>query len=477
MLMTILAPLIVFGLVVFVHELGHFIAAKALGVYAPRFSIGFGPALFKRKRGETEYIVAALPLGGYVRMASRHDEESAILEGGNEEQLAVERKASGDWDPEAMIPFGPKPVPEDRWFESKPLWARVIILLAGVTMNVLLAWVVLTSQALYFGRTTVPTTEVGAVRAVAAMPQLATALQKGDTVRRVNGVEVHSWNEVQRQLLAARDSVSFTTQRGVTAVPIGVDGSALEQLANAFDFHVSTVLDSVLAGQPGAKAGLQRGDRVVSIAGQPVTDWSDLVQHVSSSPGVPLAFVIDRGGQQQALTITPRAFAERDAATGKPKTIGRIGAMPKSPAVRERMGLLDAIAGGARGTVAIGATVLGTVRDLATHRVSPKQLGGPVAIARASVAAAQDGLATLFRLIALLSVNVAILNLLPIPILDGGQILINVLETAKGGAFSMRTREWFLRVGLAFLGLIFVLVMYNDIARLVHDLQQRLFAG
>src|SRR5213076_255988 len=124
-MLALLAPILVFGLVIFVHELGHFLAAKAVGVYAPRFSIGFGPALFRFRRGETEYILAALPLGGYVRMASRLDEETAFLEGGNENG---EKKAHpAGWDPEAMIPFGPKPVPENRWFESKPLWARLVI--------------------------------------------------------------------------------------------------------------------------------------------------------------------------------------------------------------------------------------------------------------------------------------------------------------------------------------------------------------
>src|SRR5829696_5900664 len=136
-MLSILAPILVFGLVVFVHELGHFLAAKWLGVYAPRFSIGFGPALFRRRRGETEYILAAFPLGGYVRMASRHDETAAALEGGSEEAAKL---AASDprYDPNAMIPFGPLPVPEHRWFESKPLPARLYILLAGVTMNILL---------------------------------------------------------------------------------------------------------------------------------------------------------------------------------------------------------------------------------------------------------------------------------------------------------------------------------------------------
>src|SRR5687768_1136078 len=140
-MLTWLAPLIVFGLVVFVHELGHFLAAKATGVYAPRFSIGFGPALWKRRWGETEYVLAALPLGGYVRMASRHDEAAASLEGGSE-QASARASDDPDFDPQAMIPFGPKPIPEHRWFESKSLAARLFIMLAGVTMNALLALVI-----------------------------------------------------------------------------------------------------------------------------------------------------------------------------------------------------------------------------------------------------------------------------------------------------------------------------------------------
>ena len=141
--MAFLAPILVFGLVIFVHELGHFLAAKAVGVYAPRFSIGFGPSIFRFRRGETEYILAWLPLGGYVRMASRHDAEAAFIEGGNEEQTA-RKETDKDYDPDAMIPFGPKPVPENRWFESKPLWARIFIMIAGVVMNIVLALLVAT---------------------------------------------------------------------------------------------------------------------------------------------------------------------------------------------------------------------------------------------------------------------------------------------------------------------------------------------
>src|SRR5688572_19533715 len=181
-----LAPLLVFGLVVFVHELGHFLAAKAVGVYAPRFSIGFGPALFRKRRGETEYVLAAFPLGGYVRMASRHDEASAFLEGGSEESSKRAENEPG-YDPNAMIPFGPKPVPEHRWFESKPLWARLYILLAGVTMNLLLGIAVAIGLAVHFGKPYIPTREIGAVRPIHGQPILSSAVQPGDSLLRVNG--------------------------------------------------------------------------------------------------------------------------------------------------------------------------------------------------------------------------------------------------------------------------------------------------
>src|ERR1041385_545910 len=190
-MLAILAPILVFGLVIFIHELGHFIAAKAVGVYAPRFSIGFGPALFRTRRGETEYILAALPIGGYVRMASRLDEETAFLEGGNETTNAEKAEEKKDWDPEAMIPFGPKPVPESRWFESKPLPARLLIMIAGVTMNIVLAIVIISIMAMHTGRDVLPTTTVGAVKVPAAMPALA-QLHTGDTDRKSTTSELQS---------------------------------------------------------------------------------------------------------------------------------------------------------------------------------------------------------------------------------------------------------------------------------------------
>lgn len=385
-----LAPILVFGLVVLVHELGHFIAAKWLGVYAPRFSIGFGPALWRRRRGETEYIIAALPLGGYVRMASREDEATAFLEGGSEAKAAAAGEGGGgavevkpkDWDPEAMIPFGPKPVPANRWFESKPLWARLIILSAGVTMNWVLAFGVYTGLYAGNGRPRIP-----------------------------------------------------------------------------------PVVDSIVAGRPAERAGLLVGDSIVAVNGQEVTRWSEVTSRVAVSSGRELALDVDRQGQRVTIRVTPEASIDTNPETGRPRDIGRIGAA--ATARLERLTLVESAGAGWTETWARGASVVRVIGGLVTGQVSVTQLGGPIAIARISVVAARSGFETLFLLIAFLSINIAVLNLLPIPILDGGQILLHVAETIRGSAFSARTREYILRVGLVAIALLFALVMFNDLKGLV----------
>ena len=375
-----LAPIVVFGIVVFVHELGHFLAAKAVGVYAPRFSIGFGPALWRRRRGETEYIVAALPLGGYVRMASRDDEATAFLEGGTEEQGAAAGAGRPDWDPDAMMPFGPKPVPQHRWFESKSLLARLFILIAGVSMNAALAIAMSTSVFAVWGRPYVP-----------------------------------------------------------------------------------AVVDSLVAGRPAEAAGFQRGDSIVAVDGRPVRRWDEVLERVSGAPGRAITIEVVRGGERRGINVRPEPTPFRDPATGLESTVGRIGAAPVNRQFREPMSIAASMREGWNGTWRMAGGIVQVVRGLFTGDVPTSQLGGPVAIARVSVEAARGGLENLMLLIAFLSINVAVLNLLPVPILDGGQILLNVLEAAKGSAFSARTREMILRAGLVAIALLFALVMFNDL--------------
>jgi regulator of sigma E protease len=462
-MMALLAPVFVFGLVIFVHELGHFLAAKSVGVYTPRFSIGFGPALFRRRRGETEYILAAFPLGGYVRMASRHDEATAFLEGGSEETLAEKMKADPSYDPEAMIPFGPKPVPEHRWFESKPLWARLYILLAGVTMNILLGLVVAIGLAMYYGRPIVATRVVGAVRPINGQPVLA-GIQPGDTLVRVNGQPVASWSQAVRAIVASTNEVALQTNRGSVTVPLrGPGAPTAEQVALALDYRLPPVIGDLVPGDAAAKAGFEPGDSIVAIDGAPIRTWSDMVARVAGSAGTELTFEVRRKGALQTLQVTPKGTTTAHPATGeRAENVGKIGAFAPDITVRERVSVGEALQLGSRTTWFMATSIVTTVKDLVTRKVSVDQLGGPIAITRASVQAARSGMETLFYLIALLSVNVAILNLLPIPILDGGQVLINVLESARGRAFSLRTREYILRGGLFFILALFVLVMFND---------------
>ena len=378
-MLTWLAPIIVFGLVVFVHELGHFIAAKLTGVYAPRFSIGFGPALLKRRIGETEYVLAALPLGGYVRMASREDEATAFLEGGSENSAVRAANPDDGYDPNAMIPFGPKPIPESRWFESKPLIARLFIMLAGVTMNALLAYFIYVGLLLHSG-----------------FP---------------------------------------------TPIPIAA---------------------AVTAGKPAAAAGIQVGDSIATLNGRPLQSWETLLDSIGASAGRSLDLGIVRHGQTMEVRVTPAAEVTLDPRTGVKRPLGRIGMVASEGFIP--ISVPHAFSAAWSLTMDNGGRIFSALGALA-HGVGVSELGGPIAIAQVSVQAARGGIETLLLLVALISINVAVFNLLPIPILDGGQILLNVAETIKGSAFSTQTRERILKGGLLIIGLLFVTVMFNDISR------------
>lgn len=463
-----LAPIIVFGLVVFVHELGHFMAAKLFGVYAPRFSVGFGPALWRKRWGETEYVLAALPLGGYVRMASREDETAASLEGGNEEASRL-REGDKGYDPDALMPFGPRPVPADRQFESKPLWQRLVIMVAGVTMNIVLALLAFTFLVKWEGRTIIETRTVAAVRPLAWAPGLAGEVTLGDTIVAVGGRPVATWNEVREAIAEAPDTlVTIRTQRATATVPAGPPGGTRRrQLNDALAPLFPPIVGSVTSGAPAGRAGLQRGDTIVAIGGKSLADWSEIPALISPSAGREIELVVARGGERRTIRVTPDSVGERDPQSRKMVYRGVIGVLPQAPSRRQAVTIGEAAAGGWRATWGSTAMVVVVVRDLLLGRVSLKQLGGPIAITRASVDAARDGLSSFVSLLAFISVNLAVMNLLPIPILDGGQIVMNLAEAVKGRPFSMRTREYIARAGLLVLLLLFVVVTFNDLRRLL----------
>jgi regulator of sigma E protease len=384
-----IAPLLVFGLVVFVHELGHFLAAKLTGVYAPVFSLGWGSRLFGVRRGETDYRVSLIPLGGFVRMASRDDESMAGIEGGSERGTlgaAVERPADVSpalWDDQSMAPFGPKAVPADRWVENKSTSARIFILSAGVLMNIVLTLVV--STGIYY--------------------------RAGNT-------------------------------------------------------YVPAVIDSVVPGAPAAVAGLTGGDRIVGINGRPIRAWDELLDEVAPVTSGTLRVEVQRGDTRFSRDLTPQVAEIDDPVTGAKKTVGRIGIQVRASTVNEKLNLVGAMSAGGLATWRMAKSVASVLGGLASGQVSAKNLGGPIQIARTSVQAAKRGSETLWSLIAFLSLNIAILNLVPIPVLDGGQILLVLAERVKGSAFSAGVREGFARVGvLAVLALI-MLVTFNDLRNL-----------
>ncbi|MBC7843937.1 MAG: site-2 protease family protein [Gemmatimonadaceae bacterium] len=385
-ILPVLAPLLVFGLVVFVHELGHFLAAKLVGVYAPVFSLGWGRRIWGFRRGETDYRLSIFPLGGYVRMASREDEAMASFEGGTtrgalEDDTTQPKGEPGvPWDPEALAPFGPKPVPSNRWFESKPLWAKVFVLLAGVTMNFILA--------------------IGVVMAL--------------------------------------------VMTGGVANP-------------------APLIGSVLPGTPAAAAGLAAGDSVLTIDKAPIGVWKDLVAAVTVRPGVPLQFVVMRAGAPVTLTVTPSATVDTNPTTGAVRSLGRIGA----GGARIRLGVGPAFLEAVDGTWETVVATVDVVGGLLRGKVSPKQLGGPLMIAQASVQRAQSGgLEGVLDLLALISVNIAVLNLLPVPVLDGGQVLLATLESARGRPLGDRARGLVMYAGVGVVLLLLITTTFNDVARI-----------
>ena len=375
------APLLVLGLVIFVHELGHFLAAKMTGVYAPRFSLGWGKPLWSFRRGETEYALSALPIGGYVRMASKEDETASALEGGGESD---EAERSKHWDEQSMIPHGPHPVPADRWFESKSLSARLMILLAGVFMNVLLALVV--------------------------------------------SMGVYGWY-----------------------------GKG----------YVTPVAETIVADKPAALAGVQAADSIVAIDGVPVARWSEVLDAVSAAPGRELRFELVRDGQRLTIPITPEPQEIATPPAGEMQVVGRIGLGPKGTVIREPVGMTEAVVGGWNATWNMAGSVVTVLGGLFRGSVSVSQLGGPVEIVRQSVNAAQSGAENLWLLVAFLSINLAVLNLLPIPLLDGGQIVLQLAEGIWRRPFPPMVREWYARIGLAAIAVLFLTVTFNDLKRLV----------
>lgn len=452
MFLTIAAFILVLGVLIFVHEAGHFIAAKAVGIQVLRFSLGFGKPLVLVRRGETEYVIATIPLGGYVKMAGLEDEGvQGELEGGA-----------------ADVPVDPA-----RAFDRKPVWARMIVILAGVSMNFLLAVGIFGGLATTVGERHFATALVDTVVVDSLPPGAARALvtlRPGDSITTINGRRVQYWEQVV-------DTLEF----GAYPVSLGVAGRAAPlvidvrsptdrvrlAIAQSIDPSIPAVIEEVSAASPASRAGFEAGDRVVGVDTASIRSWTQFTAIVRAHAGDSLMVRVQRAGREVTLRVVPDRRMVTDPRTGGQVMGGYAGVAPAYPEFHERVSLDQAVPAGVRGALGAVVKVVKSVQGLANGRASVRDLGGPIAIADMSGRAARLGLEVLLGFIALLSVNLAVLNLLPIPVLDGGQFVFLVAEGLRRRPLSLQLRLRLTQFGFVFIVLLMTFVIGNDLLRYV----------
>jgi regulator of sigma E protease len=448
--LTILATLVVIGVLVFVHEFGHFVAAKLAGIYVHRFSLGLGGPIrwLSFRRGETEYAVSWLPLGGYVKMASNMEDPAS---------MSLEGRADGAG------------VPPDRVFEAKPVWLRMIVILAGVAMNVLFGWIVYTGISLGYGVPELPVTRVARVDTV-ALPAGARSLSavRSDRIVRVAGIAVDSWDAMQRAWLAAPTDTFSVELSGAGTLAVNLPTpEERRQALRALEPDLPAVIADVVSGRPGAKAGLAAGDTILAFNGEPVTLWTDLVDRIAPRAGQEIELLIGREGGRLTVRATPAAETQTDSA-GVARTVGRLWITgPLTPERRVPVPFGKAVADGARRTALVSTLIVSTVRGLLTGAVPTRELGGPISIGVMAGESARRGGEAFLSFMAFISVNLAILNLLPIPVLDGGQFLFLLAEAVTRRPVTGKVREWLGLAGLVVIVLLMILAFSNDIRRLL----------
>jgi regulator of sigma E protease len=461
MLITVAAFIVILGVLIFVHELGHFLTAKLVDIEVPRFSIGFGPRLIGFKKGETEYVISLLPLGGYVKMAGM--EEMEVIEGKERHT-----EPAGVVDVGVLSAPASTPVRGPRDFESKPLPARALVISAGVLMNVLFAWLVYTVSALAWG-VEPPEPANLAQPLAAALPAGARALASVPSGTRILGVgdtRVRNWSDVARALETAPAgpiAVRFQEVPPVT-ITLPADARARKELLHALQPVQEPVVGGIQEGSAAEQAGLRPGDRILAAAGAPIRYWQDLVRDVQPHAGQPITLTVQRGGAPVQLTATPRAASDT-LPSGTVRSVGRLGIVPVMPAP-VRPGLGGAVTHGARETWRMIALVLKFLKDMVTGHQSPRNLGGPIMIFQISGQVARAGLQTFLAFLALFSVNLAVLNLLPIPVLDGGHLLFIGIEAVRGRALTLEQRSRLMQVGFVLVVALMVWAVANDVLRL-----------
>ncbi len=441
--MTILYAVVLLGILIFVHEFGHFLFAKLLGVKVERFSLGFGPRVVGRTVGETEYRISAFPLGGYVKMLGEEP---------GEELEESERS---------------------RAYNFQPVCKRAVIVFAGPFFNILFAGALF---VLLF-MTGVPALYPDVGKIEKNSPAERAGLMTGDRVLRIDGKAVESWDDIQNAVDRHDGKpLLFNVKRGNETVVIPVrpeqknEPNVFGQQKEFWDIGVSPlvfpVVGDVMPGMPAEKAGLRKGDRLLQVENTPLRTWEDMTDIIHDSAGKPLAFRIKRGSEVFDRTITPEAETVRTPQGGE-KRIGLIGIRPVQNDFLKRFGPGEALLLGVKRTWEISVFTVVSLEKLVERVIPAKTIGGPILIVEMAGQQASQGAPNFFIFMAIISINLGVLNILPIPVLDGGHLLFLTIEAVRRKPVSEAAIAMAQKVGLALLISIMVFALYNDIMRLI----------
>ena len=443
----ILAFVVTLGLLITFHELGHYVVARLAGVKVLRFSIGFGRVIWSRQLGRdgTEWAISAVPLGGYVKMADERE--------------------------------GPVPAADlSRAFNRQNVWKRSAIVAAGPLANLLLAVLLLSGTYL---------AGVSGQRAILAAPPTGSpaaeaGLESGDVVTSVDGDAVRSWQDLRWRLLRAtgaeRVTLAVNQPGGASSthvLPLGSltpadwEGNYLGVLGLKIDLGIPLVRD-VLPGKPAETAGLRGGDAVLAINGKPMRSPSDVAAMTNAHPGEALRFTIRRDGKDLETELTPEASEQGGRRVGiagmrlsiDPDTLQALS-------VTVRYGPVDSLIQGATKTWELSIFTVKMLGRIITGDASIKNISGPLTMADYAGQSAQAGVLTFIGYLALISISLGVLNLMPVPLLDGGHLLYYLVEIFKGSPVSDRVLEVGQRIGMAVLALLMALALFNDLSRLL----------
>ena len=424
---------VVLGVMVLVHEWGHFIVAKAFHVRVEIFSIGFGTRLWGVKRGDTDYRLSALPLGGYVKMAGDNPLE--------------DRKG----DPDEFL--------------SKPRWQRVLIALAGPAMNIVLSIVLVagiymhgSKQPAYLDK---PMVLAGVLPDSTAQKA---GLAAGDHVTKINDKSDPTWDEARLELMSTLPGHSLAVVVDRAGQPVSLTVPSGQSLEDIYGFPADRlVVGAVSSGMPAERSGLKTGDEIRKVDGNDLASPVQFPALVQDSQGRPMNLQVQRGDRTLQIEVRAQQVAVRN---GVPRWQIGIG-IQNGDLVERRLPVGAAIVDSVSTNALMARQIVYVVAELFRGGMSLKQLEGPLGIAKASGEAAREGMTELFSLMAMIGVNLAVLNLLPIPPLDGGHILMLFIEGTMRRDLSIRVKERFVTVSMVFLLLVFAIVMYNDVARLI----------